>query len=244
VPQAQERSAAPRRPERAAERLAQVALARRARLLRVHRHRLRPEELEDCYSQATLELLTAIRGGQRFASTAHIANALEQRFLARILDRRRAQGGRSPVQSALEQALPLGGPEGGTGFELADPRAEVHPLVVRRLELARVCEVASELTRDQRLVLASQIAREGDCASFCAAHGWSLEKYRKVAQRGRARLRELLEREPRPAARAAPRFPARSLPRESPAARPGGDDRARSVPLGGAGRIKQARTRL
>jgi hypothetical protein len=27
---------------------------------------------------------------------------------------------------------------------------------------------------------------------FCARHGWSAEKYRKVAQRARARLSELL----------------------------------------------------
>ncbi len=31
-----------------------------------------------------------------------------------------------------------------------------------------------------------------DCAQFCERFGWSKEKYRKVAQRARARLRELL----------------------------------------------------
>ena len=36
---------------------------RRELLLRVHRHRLRKEDLEDCYSQATLELLAQARAG-------------------------------------------------------------------------------------------------------------------------------------------------------------------------------------
>jgi hypothetical protein len=45
-----------------------------------------------------------------------------------------------------------------------------------------------ELTDDQRLVLASRRDGEGlrDC---CSRTGWSDEKYRKVAQRARARLR-------------------------------------------------------
>jgi hypothetical protein len=37
-------------------------------LLRVHRHRLRREDLEDCYGQATLELVILARGGRAFAS--------------------------------------------------------------------------------------------------------------------------------------------------------------------------------
>jgi hypothetical protein len=49
------------------EEVALVALARRELLLRAHRHRLRPEDLEDCYSQATLELLTRTTGGARFS---------------------------------------------------------------------------------------------------------------------------------------------------------------------------------
>jgi hypothetical protein len=52
----------------AAEEVALVARARRELLLRVHRHRLRAEDLEDCYSQATLELLAHARRGGRFAS--------------------------------------------------------------------------------------------------------------------------------------------------------------------------------
>ena len=84
-----------------------MARAKRELLLRVHRHRLRREDLEDCYSQATLELVAHARRGGRFASRLHLANVLEQRFLSRIRDRRRALSGRSPMQAALEAAMSL-----------------------------------------------------------------------------------------------------------------------------------------
>lgn len=64
-----------------ADAVARVALARRDLLLRVHRHRLRPEDLEDCYSQATLELLTRARAGGRFEDATHISNALAQDYV-------------------------------------------------------------------------------------------------------------------------------------------------------------------
>jgi DNA-directed RNA polymerase specialized sigma24 family protein len=175
-----------------AEQVAQVARAKRDGLLRAHRHRLRREDLEDSYSQATLELLARVRGGQRFADRIHLANVLEQRFLSRIHDRRRALSGRSPLQAALESALPLGGPA-QREVEVIDPRADVHPLVASRLDLRRIAEVACALTPDQRLILACQVALGMDRAEFCRRHGWSFEKYRKVAQRARARLRTLSE---------------------------------------------------
>jgi DNA-directed RNA polymerase specialized sigma24 family protein len=177
-----------------AEQVALVARARRAGLLRAHRHRLRREDLEDCLSQAVLELLAGARRGQRFSNRTHIANALEQRFLSRVHDRRRAIGGRSPLQAALEGALPLCS-AGEGGVEIADVRAEVHPLVAQRLQLRRVCEVAPRLTDDQRLVLVSQVALGMERAEFCERFEWSFEKYRKVAQRARARLRGLVEAE-------------------------------------------------
>jgi hypothetical protein len=34
-----------------------------------------------------------------------------------------------------------------------------------------------------------------NCAEFCHVHGWSSEKYRKVAQRARTRLMQLLTNE-------------------------------------------------
>ncbi len=178
-----------------AEQVALVARAKRGALLRVHRHRLRTEDLEECFSQATLELLAAVRSGRRLSGAAHLANALEQRFLSRVRDRRRALGGRSPLQAALEDALPLGG-SGEREVEISDPRADVHQLVVRRMELERLLDVASGLSADQRLVLAHQVAGVGR-AEFCRQYGWSFEKYRKVAQRARARLGALMDSESR-----------------------------------------------
>jgi DNA-directed RNA polymerase specialized sigma24 family protein len=173
-----------------AEQVAIVACARRELLLRVHRHRLRREDLEDCYSQATLELVSHARAGGAFANRLHIANAVELRFLSRVRDRRRALGGRSPLQAALEGAGSLAG--GGDGeIELIDTRASVEELVIARDDLRRIRHVAGQLTNDQRLVIASQLA-DVNCDAFCAQFGWSREKYRKVAQRGRARLRRLL----------------------------------------------------
>jgi DNA-directed RNA polymerase specialized sigma24 family protein len=166
-----------------------VAAGKRELLLRVHRHRLRREDLEDCYGQATLELLILARRGRAFASRAHIGNALEQRFLARVQDRRRAVSGRSPIAAALEAAVPLGG-ENQT-LDLPDTRSEPERAVIARDELSRVGECLSELSEDQRLVLGWQVV-QGACEEFCRLHGWSPEKYRKVAQRARSRLRSLM----------------------------------------------------
>jgi hypothetical protein len=171
------------------EQVALVARAKRDLLLRVHRHRLRREDLEDCYSQATLELLAHVQRGGRYASALHFANALEQRLVSRINDRRRALTGRSPMQAALETATPLDGPD-GERVDVVDLRAEPETLVQLRDQLREVLSHARELTYDQRLVLAAQLdGVERD--AFCRHYGWSGEKYRKVAQRARARLRAL-----------------------------------------------------
>lgn len=171
------------------ELIALVSCEKRELLLRVHRHRLRHEDLEDCYAQATLELLASVRRGRVFASPPHVANALEQRFLSRVQDRRRALSGRSPAQTAIELALPLEHLL-GRGADPADTRASVETLAILREELRRVRVLADALTRDQRLVLAAQLGQIG-CGEFCRYFGWSAEKYRKVAQRARARLRAL-----------------------------------------------------
>jgi DNA-directed RNA polymerase specialized sigma24 family protein len=174
--------------------MALVAQARRALLLRAHRHRLRKEDLEDCFSQATLELLAKAReegaGGVAYLTRAHMANVLEQRFLSRIYDHRRALGGRSPAQAALAHARRLG--DGADGFEVADVRAEIERIVTLRADLRSLGQVIHRLTADQRLVLVSFADSGIECAEFCDRHGWSREKYRKVSQRARARLRELL----------------------------------------------------
>ena len=85
-------SALPQLREDPAEQVARIASSRRARLLAVHRRRLRREDLEDCYSQATLELLARAQRDP-FSSREHVLNALEQKFRSRIEDRRRAIGG-------------------------------------------------------------------------------------------------------------------------------------------------------
>ena len=165
-------------------------------LLMLNRGRLRREELEDCYSQATLELLTRARRGRGFASRAHIANALEQRFLSRVRDRHRAQNGRSPIETALAHACPLaavGSPEP----KLSDSHAEVERTVMARHELRRLAELSRRLSPDQRLVLASRLS-DVPSAEFCQLHGWSVEKYRKVTQRARARLLKLLHEDSSP----------------------------------------------
>jgi DNA-directed RNA polymerase specialized sigma24 family protein len=177
-----------------AEEVALVARARRELLLRAHRHRLRREDLEDCYSQATLELVTYARKGARFASRAHLANVIEQRFLSRVHDRRRALSGRSPMQAALEAAMSLGTLD-EAHIEIIDTRAEPERLAILRQQLRSVRSVASELTPDQRLVLACQVGLQMGSGEFCQRYGWSAEKYRKVAQRARARLRELMAEE-------------------------------------------------
>jgi DNA-directed RNA polymerase specialized sigma24 family protein len=173
-----------------AEEVALVARARRELLLGAHRHRLRREDLEDCYSQATLELVSYVRRGAVFSSKRHLANVIEQRFVSRIGDRRRALSGRSPMQAAFEAAVPLNGPDAAE-IEIADTRTEPERVTIARQELRRLQVLVRELTPDQRLVLASQLI-EADCGEFCRRYGWSSEKYRKVAQRARARLRQMM----------------------------------------------------
>jgi DNA-directed RNA polymerase specialized sigma24 family protein len=177
-----------------AEAVAEVAQNKREVLLRAYRHWLRREDLEDCLSQATLELVARSRRGGRFSGPGHIANSLEQKFLSRIHDRRRALGGRSAMEAAMDGALQLGEPATG-GVDVADLRAGIEERVAGRMELFAVTEAAKQLTADQRLVLASQVALDMSCREFCERFGWSPEKYRKVAQRGRSRLKLLIRSE-------------------------------------------------
>lgn len=167
--------------------VALVASARREKLLGAHRHRLPVEELEDCYSQATLELLGSVRRGRVFKSRSHIANALDQRLSSRIDDRHRALGGRSPIAAALAAALPL------TGMHYADERADVEEIVQLRQQLRLVIAAAAHLTVDQRLALRAQLSGRPGAEDLCRREGWSAERYRKLAQRARARLRVLVE---------------------------------------------------
>lgn len=164
--------------------------AKRDLLLGVYRRQLRREDLEDCYGQAALELVAYVRKRAGVADRAHLANLLEQRFQSRVRDRRRALSGRSPMQAALEFSVSVEA-AGDQQAEIIDVRAELEKLVTLRDELSCVVQVAHALTLDQRLVLASQLGSTSR-SEFCSRRGWSFEKYRKVAQRARARLRALV----------------------------------------------------
>ncbi|HTA37113.1 MAG TPA: hypothetical protein VK761_10385 [Solirubrobacteraceae bacterium] len=174
-----------------ADEVALVACARRELLLRAHSYRLRREDLEDCFSQATLELIAHAHAGGTFASRRHIAHTLELKLLSRIHDRRRALGGRSPMQAALEDAAALDANDGQAGAEIVDLAADVETRVLVREQLRAIERCARELTSDQRLALAAQLA--GDERRICAQRGWSHERFRKLAQRARARLRDLVQ---------------------------------------------------
>jgi len=160
----------------------------------MYRRLLRHEDLEDCYSQATYELIAQARAGSlRYSSRAHLLNTLQLRFTSRVTDRRRALRGRSPAQAVLDEALSFGALR-EHGEELADPHADVERRALLRHELRSLQDAARELTPDQRLVLACQIGLQMDSPEFCRRFGWSPAKHRKVAQRARTRLRLLLER--------------------------------------------------
>ena len=171
-----------------ADAIATVAAANRQRLLRVHHQRLSRPDLEDCLSQAVLELLIATGRGHRFTDPAAILTAVDVRFQSRIIDRHRALAGRSPISAALHQARPLDAiTDTGAAAAAGDPLAQV----LQREDLARLADALRKLTADQRLVLLAQA--QGERADwFCMHHAWSVAKYRKTLSRGRARLRALL----------------------------------------------------
>jgi DNA-directed RNA polymerase specialized sigma24 family protein len=162
-----------------ADEVARVAAARRSRLLRLYRRRLRFEDLEDCYSQATLELVARSRQFP-FPSRAVISSAIETRFKSRIDDRRRAIEGRSAIEAAIAHAVPLDAPGHGAG-ELEDRGAAVERQVFARTDMRRLREVIADLTRDQQLVLASQVLVDMEPTEFCARFGWSVANYLRAS---------------------------------------------------------------
>jgi RNA polymerase sigma factor (sigma-70 family) len=160
----------------------------------VYRDRLSHEDLEDCLGQAALELVARARAradgrqGER-----HIANALEQKFVSRIIDRQRALGRRPfTITTDANESEGMAGGDESPSFQIVAPNGEPSQRASTRDELERLREVAAELTDDQRLVLACQVSLGMDSAEFCERFGWSPEKFRKVAQRARTRLRTLL----------------------------------------------------
>ena len=167
-----------------------MALARRELMLGVHRFRLRREDLEDCYSQATLELF---RRGEVGAGVCE-SPAHRECHRAEVS----LEGSRSPARDLRTE--PDAGGNGGrrrAGRRGDDDRDRGSPLGTGQGRdpasgIGAPSGNALQLTPDQRLVLASQVALGIGCDEFCRLHGWSPEKYRKVAQRGRARLRRLM----------------------------------------------------
>src|SRR4051794_34253365 len=173
-----------------AQRVATVLETKRELLLGVHRHRLGREDLEDCLGQAALELVGRARANP-FADEHHIANALEQKFLSRITDRQRALAGRSAIAAATRDAVRLDA-ENALEIDVPSGGSDLAETVSDRDHLRRIHEVADELSDDQRLVLACQVSLGMESAEFCERYGWSPEKFKKVAQRARARLTKLM----------------------------------------------------
>src|SRR4051812_45882603 len=91
----------------AEQRLARALAAQRGRLLRRHAHRLDRADLEECLAQAALELVSRARR-EADGTVWRPALDLEQRFLSRVTDRRRALAGRSPRQRLLSTAATIG----------------------------------------------------------------------------------------------------------------------------------------
>lgn len=163
--------------------VAEVAAGKRAVLLGSYEGRLEREELEDCLSQATFELIRGVRAGRCFEDAEHVANALELRFRSRIVDQYRARSAR-PAVVALDR-------EGEEGFVLEDPAPRFERGVEARVELARLRELVGELSADEQRVLALQAAGVSR-GEICARLGWKLERYRSTARRATLKLSCLL----------------------------------------------------
>jgi hypothetical protein len=172
------------------QRLARALSAQRARLLRRHAHRLQRHDLEDSLAQAALELVPRARQEADNDEWAP-ALALEQRFLSRVTDRRRALAGRSPAARLLQTAIAQSETGLDDALAIADPRGGVDEQIVHRDELRRLLELIAELTADQRLVAIHRLYGDRDPTALRIRQRWSVAKYEKLASRARARLIEL-----------------------------------------------------
>ena len=166
------------------ELVAHEAVRIRRGVLSDHHGELPYEDLEDAFAEAVLELVRRAKRDPAFGEPAHIRNALRQKFASRVLDRRRQRAGRSPIERAYALATPIDAALSVSST--SDPAAAV----VTGEQLRLICASLGELTDDQRAVLQSQLNDEPPTVA-CARLGWSPEKYRKVAQRARQRLKRL-----------------------------------------------------
>lgn len=169
------------------ERLARALAAQRARLLRRHAHRLRREDLDECLSQAALELVPRARR-EDADSEWRPALALEQRFLSRVIDRRRALAGRSQRGSIARAATGAGDAGLDEALGIADGRPAIDEQVVQRDELRRLLEVIEDLSDDQRLLAIHRLFGDGGPEALRRRQRWSVAKYEKTSSRARAAL--------------------------------------------------------
>ena len=145
--------------------------AREARaLLRAHRHRLRVQDLEDCLSQATLELVAQARAGARWAE--HGPRGACARAALRLARARSPPRGVGPQPDAgrAGEALALGAGE-GLGARCPTSAPGPRSSCCCGMELRRLPRLARGLSPDQQLVLASQVSLQMECAEFCALTG-------------------------------------------------------------------------
>lgn len=174
-----------------AERVATVAQVKRELLLAVNRAKLPREELEDCFTQATLELVVRARRSP-LRRTCMPPTRLSRSSLRGSPTgcARSAGAARSPRSCAAPHRSTTSTPD-NEPLVAVDHAARVEPQALARHDLRALRELAGEPTDGQRLVLACQVSLGMDCAEFCTRYGWSAEKFRKVAQRARAKLRAL-----------------------------------------------------
>ena len=163
--------------------IARVIAAKRDTLLRVYRHRLSDEDLQDCFSQATLELVARARAGRPFASDLHAARALEQKFASRITDEYRSSHGRSAARTAQREARGLD----TVSDEIASYTEDTATIAERRDEAKGLLAALARLSERDRTLLLGRL-RGLPPALIAAQHGLTIETYRKATQRATARL--------------------------------------------------------
>jgi hypothetical protein len=154
--------------------IAQEAMALRRSLIGHHgRGLVGWQDLEDVYSQATLELLARARRDPTLQTRAHVRNALRQKFADRVLDEQRARGGRSPAAYARVHAQPLD----DAWRELVNERDAPAQLIALD-DLAELPDAIRQLTDDQRLVLSSTRRRRKSLGGHWAPTTASSERSR------------------------------------------------------------------
>jgi hypothetical protein len=167
--------------------------AKRDILMRVHHWWLSRPDIEECMCQAELELFASVKRGHVLRSFQHACNSLEQKFVSRIADQRRAIGGRSATKRALNCAYSLSQhydkdiEEGG--WEPSDAKLDVFETVSNKLDLQAILDEIQICREDFQKVFHYELFGSGSRADYAASQGWGMETFRKIDQRGRQRLR-------------------------------------------------------